>query len=153
MEKDQSKVEALRTKVENLEQLLERHKRREKVLRAKEQVLHAAIDSAADGILAVDEGGHIILSNKQFSKMWHIPPDLIETGNDEEVIQFVLDQIKEPEAFLAKIRELYTSFHVSSDTIHFLDGLVFERDSHPMVIEEELCGRVWTFRDVTPRDA
>lgn len=139
----------LREKVAALEALAEKHKQRERMLRQKEEVLHATLDSAADGILAVDESGRVIFSNKQFAHMWRIPPDLIEAGNDNELLEFVLDQLENPEEFLSKVRELYQSFRSSVDTLRFRDGRVFERHSRPLVLENKLAGRVWTFRDVT----
>ncbi len=122
---------------------------RERLMRQKERVLYATLDSAADGILAVNEEGHVVFANRQFAHMWHIPPDLIEAGDDNELLEFVLDQLLDPDEFLARVMELYASFSESSDTLHFKDGRVFERHSLPLVIDDGLCGRVWTFHDVT----
>jgi PAS domain-containing protein len=139
----------LHAKVKELEVLAEHHKVRERILRQKEEVLHATLNSATDGILAVDEKGHVIFSNKQFERMWRIPPDLIEAGDDNELLTFVSDQLSNPEEFLGKVRELYRSYRSSNDLIHFRDGRIFERSSLPLVIEDKLSGRVWTFREVT----
>ena len=154
-EKGKSKEElhaelaALCEEVDRLRMIVERYERKEKVLARKEAVLHATLESAADGILAVDENNRVIFSNKQFARMWHIPPDLVEAGNDNELLQFVQDQLTEPDEFLSKVRELYRSYRQSSDVLHFRDGRVFERYSHPLVMEDRLGGRVWSFRDIT----
>jgi PAS domain S-box-containing protein len=126
-------------------------KRVEEALRDSEEALRAVLDSTADGILAVDANGRVSFANKRFAQMWHIPPDLMETGDDEELLGFVVDQLTDPEGFLAKVRELYQSFRDGFDTLHFHDGRVFERYSRPLVKENKLPGRVWTFRDVTAR--
>jgi len=141
---------ALRWRVSELESLLTRKEQLIANLARKEEVLHATLDSTADGILAVDECGHLITSNRQFAKMWRIPPDLIEAGDDNELLNFVLDQLENPEQFLYKVREIYRSYNASNDTLHFRDGRVFIRSSLPLVMGDTLCGRVWTFRDVTP---
>lgn len=138
----------LHAKVKELEALAEHYKVRERILRQKEEVLHATLNSASDGILAVDEKGHVIFSNKQFERMWRIPPDLIEAGDDNELLAFVCDQLTNPEEFLGKVRELYRSYRSSHDVLHFRDGRVFERSSLPLVLEDKLSGRVWTFREV-----
>ena len=73
--------------------------------------------------------------------------------SQHDMLNFVLDQLKEPEAFLSRVRELYSSLRTSTDKLHFIDGRVFLRTSHPLVVDDALCGRVWTFRDETPAGA
>jgi len=121
-------------------------------LTRNEEVLHATLNAAADGILAVDTLGHVLVSNRQFAKMWHIPPDLIEAADDNELVKFVMDQLVSPEQFASKVRELYRSYNPSTDILHFRDGRIFTRFSQPLVMGDTLCGRVWTFRDISPHD-
>lgn len=146
----ESEVAMLRARIGDLESQVESMRHQQAALQRKEQVLHATLDSAADGILAVGERGQIVFANRMFEKMWRIPPDLIEAADDNELFHFVLDQLGHPESFLAKVRELYTSYRTSDDTLVFKDGRVFQRTSQPLVVDDILCGRVWTFRDRTP---
>ncbi len=139
----QEEIDALRSQVKQCEET-------EKLLRQREAAIKAILDSAVDGILAVDEKGGVMFSNRPFARMWRIPPDLIEAGDDNELLEFVLDQLVNPEEFLAKVRELYQSPRQSRDILHFRDGRIFERYSQPLVIDDRPRGRVWTFRDVTP---
>jgi PAS domain-containing protein len=139
-------VEELRARVRELESQHE-------ALRKKEAILHATLNVCDDGVLAVNECGQVVFANRQFLKMWRIPPDLVEAADDNEMLNFVLDQLKEPDAFLSRVRELYSSLRTSTDKLHFIDGRVFLRTSHPLVVDDALCGRVWTFRDETPAGA
>jgi PAS domain S-box-containing protein len=116
-----------------------------------QDVLRATLESTADGILVVDAGGRVVLTNERFTQMWRIPPDLLETRSDDELLEFVLDQLAEPNAFLSKVRELYGSPADSLDVLEFKDGRTFERYSRPLMYDGEPAGRVWSFRDVTER--
>jgi diguanylate cyclase (GGDEF)-like protein len=120
-------------------------------LRESETLLRATIDSTTDGILVVDERGKVAHSNDQFVRMWSIPDDLLKAGDDDRLLEFVLGQLADPEAFLSKVRELYQSTDDSFDTLTFKDGRVFDRLSRPLLRDGRPTGRVWSFRDVTER--
>jgi signal transduction histidine kinase len=115
-------------------------------------LLEAALESTADGILIVDNEGGTIYANRRFAEMWRIPQSLLATRSDARLLAFVLDQLQDPGAFLAKVQELYQTSREAFDTLAFKDGRVFERYSRPLVQGGELAGRVWSFRDVTERE-
>ncbi|MEO5356860.1 MAG: response regulator [Nitrospirae bacterium YQR-1] len=133
------------------DEIVER-KMAEKELRSALSLLRATLDSTADGILAVDRAGNIVIYNQRFLDMWQMPESIMESKNDNRVINFVLEQLKDPEGFIAKVRELYSQPEAESiDDIEFKDGKLFERYSKPQKEGEEIIGRVWSFRDITDK--
>ena len=121
-------------------------------LRGTLSLLTATLDSTADGILVVDASGRIISANRRFAAMWNLPQDILEARDDDRAIAFVLSQLKDPDAFVAKVRELYAQPDAESyDVLEFKDGRVFERYSMPQRIDGTSVGRVWSFRDMTDR--
>lgn len=110
-------------------------------------LLVSTLGSTAEGVLAVGDDGRVLMTNRRFSELWRIPPELVDSGDDDRLLAFVLDQLVEPEAFLAGVRRLYASDETSSDLLHFKDGRVFHRTSKALVREGK--GRVWSFADVT----
>jgi diguanylate cyclase (GGDEF)-like protein/PAS domain S-box-containing protein len=119
-------------------------------LRAANSLLAATLESTADGILVVDKAGSITSYNGRFVEMWKLPPEALASRDDNDALTFVLDQLCDPGAFVAKIQELYAEPEAQShDVLEFKDGRVFERDSLPQWIGGEVCGRVWSFRDVS----
>ncbi|MEX2160116.1 MAG: EAL domain-containing protein [Dehalococcoidia bacterium] len=115
------------------------------------QLLSATLDSTADGILVVDSVGAVQYSNKRFADLWRIPRDILDGSDDNTLLQYVLDQLVDPEAFLQKVRQLYASSEESYDALSFQDGRTFERYSRPLLGAGSVAGRVWSFRDVTDR--
>ena len=127
-------------------------KRSEGALKLAVSTLTATLESTTDGILVIDSGGRIAGYNQKFVRMWRIPSEVMDMRDDAKAIAFVTDQLKDPEGFVAKIRDLYARPEDSSfDTIDFADGRVFERYSQPQRQGERTIGRVWSFRDVTER--
>jgi two-component system cell cycle sensor histidine kinase/response regulator CckA len=124
----------------------------EKPLKDSVSLLKATLESTADGILVVDNQGRISDFNKQFARLWRIPKEVLDLHDDQKALDFVLDQLKAPEKFLAKVRELYNDPDKKSfDILEFKDGRVFERYSQPQKIDGVSVGRVWSFRNVTDR--
>ncbi|MFH2055857.1 MAG: PAS domain S-box protein [bacterium] len=121
-------------------------------LTERERLLQATMESTADGILVVDDSGKVVMVNSRFAELWRVPAELLQARDDEKLLEFVLDQLQDPEAFLSKVRELYHTDARDFDTLLFKDGRVFERFSCPLLNGKEINGRVWSFRDVTKRE-
>lgn len=125
-------------------------KDQEEKLERSLSALRAIVDSTADGLLVVDNHGKIITYNHKFIQMWGVPDSVIATKDDNKALEFALGQLKDPEDFLKKVRELYALPDAESyDEIDFKDGRIIERYSQPQRLGNESIGRVWSFRDVT----
>jgi len=134
--------------IEAVEDITER-KRSDEELRSKEICLQGILEATADGILAIDEKGKIIKANRKFAELWNIPQSMITSGDDETLLNFVLDQLQDPDAFVKKVRSLYGTTESDMERLIFKDGRIFERNSAPLIQEGSNIGRVWSFRDIT----
>ena len=117
-------------------------------------LLHATLDSTADGILVVSLDGKVTSCNKKFMEMWHLDCSLALENDDQILLSAVSDQLESPRDFLDKVRALYADpMATSFDVLLFKDGRIFERYSQPQRLNDKITGRVWSFRDVTrPRN-
>ena len=121
-------------------------------LTAASSLLNATLDATIDGILVVDAHGRMTSFNQRFVEMWQIPADVLADRDEEAALNFVLDQLADPETFMEKVMSLYAVPSAeSSDLIEFKSGVVLERGSKPQRIGDNIVGRVWSFRDVTER--
>jgi PAS domain S-box-containing protein len=123
----------------------------ELALQESEIQLQGILGSTADGILAVDHQGRVIRTNRRFAQLWRIPQYLLDSRDEQSLLNFVVGQLADPVAFLQRVRDLYRSDAEDTDTIDFNDGRVFERFTAPLILNEAVVGRVWSFRDITHR--
>lgn len=115
-------------------------------------LLQAVLDSTGDGLLVVDTEGRIVRFSQRFVELWRLPEEVLASRDDARALAYVLDQLSDPEAFLRKVRELYSEpLAASEDLLYFKDRRVFERTSRPWMIGGAVGGRIWSFRDVTRR--
>jgi len=111
--------------------------------------LQTILHSTADGILAVGKDNKILFYNARFLDLWRIPYSVIGIKDDLELLNYVVDQLVDPDSFIKKVKELYNSEKEHNDSITFKDGRIFERFSGPMKNGSEVTGRLWSFKDIT----
>jgi len=129
-------------------------KENEKQVRKAVTLLESTLDSTADGILVTGDSGRILSYNQRFVDMWRIPTEIIERSDDRLALEFVVDQLVDPDDFLETVESLYAQPEAESfDLLEFKDGRRFERYSAGRKIEGVATARVWSFRDVTARFA
>ncbi|MDI9819230.1 MULTISPECIES: EAL domain-containing protein [unclassified Legionella] len=115
-------------------------------------LLRATIESSTDGILVVDLKRKIVDYNKQFTRMWGIPPPMLELKNENLLLEYMIDKIQNSQDFLNQINYLHKNIDESSlDVIKFKKETIIECYSQPHRINTVTVGRVWSFRDITER--
>ena len=115
-------------------------------------LLQSIFEATPDGVLLTDREGRIVSWNRRFTALWRLPEEFLPGRDDARVLSSALDQVKEPEAFQGKVRELLSEPDAGSfDVLELRDGRVFERSSVPQRVHGVPVGRVWSFRDVSDR--
>ena len=105
--------------------------KRDEALLGSVSLHRATLESTAEGILVVDMNGKVSSFNQSFPELWRIPTNLLETRDNSKLLQFVADQLEEPQKFLDKVQEIYSKPEKESfDVLGFQDGRVFERYPH-----------------------
>ena len=86
-------------------------------------LMRATFDSTNDGILVVNRDGNVTHFNEQFIEMWHMPRETIATMTHQEVLDLATPQLKEPEKFMTRTKEIYATCPAETiETLEFLDG-------------------------------
>lgn len=113
----------------------------------REALLAATLESTGEGILACDD--HRVLAfNRRFVEMWKLD---VESLRDVAEVRAHIARHTDPmSALTSQANELFTGIDGESvDILELLDGRVFERWSRPQLVNNEIVGRVWSFRDIT----
>jgi signal transduction histidine kinase/DNA-binding response OmpR family regulator len=112
----------------------------------------AVQEATADGLLVVDPDGKLH-SNRRFTEMWNMTPELVSAGDTARMQQIAYAQLVHPETTSAHVT--YYEQHPEDsghDELQLKDGRVFERWTAPVRLQSGAAhGRLWWFRDITER--
>ncbi|MFI3187994.1 hypothetical protein BCS42_16315 [Crenothrix sp. D3] len=118
-------------------------------------LLSATLESSSDAILVVDLNKNWVLYNQKFIDFWYIENDITTHNYDTSVSHYELNQLENADSFLHFLHEVQalsdTTEDSSFDIINFKEGKIVERYSIPQRINNDIVGRVWSFRDITQR--
>jgi signal transduction histidine kinase len=138
--------------LQNVQSILAARQRAEQKLAESLALMRATLEASTDGILAVDSSGHVTHYNERYLDMWRLPRGAGTGGTHVAIARGSASKLKAPEAFVARIEEIYaTAPPETEDVLDLADGRVVERFSRVQIIEGKAVGRVWTFRDITQR--
>ncbi len=122
----------------------------ESQLRHSLSLLHSTLESTADGILVISNDGRVTGCNQKFMDMWHIPRMAVVGLRDEDLLISAAPKVEDSQAFLEGVKALKAKPDaIGFDTVRLKDGRILERYSQPQHVDEQIAGRVWSFRDVT----
>ncbi len=120
-------------------------------VKEKTETLRATLESTGDGILVVNSDRKVVTCNHNFVEIWGISESFRHSTDHTAILRLMSEHLKDPDAFLAKVHELYDTEIQSDDVLEFRDGRIVESHSEPQRADGTSIGRVWGFRDVTER--
>jgi len=125
-------------------------KQAEAELQKNLSLLTSSFEATTDGILIVDRDNTIVTYNRRFVEMWQIPDEIINSRDNADAVNYVLEQLSNAEDFLNTTKYLIANPEDKHfDLLEFKDGKIFERYSHPQIMDGNVVGRVLNFRDIT----
>ena len=124
---------------------------KETALKESLELLKATFNATPDGILVVDNDLKMTQANRQFHKIWRIPPELESLDDDAAVRSYAHERLADPSGFQAWVDRLYHSRVQSMMELPLKDGRVLECHSAPVTMEGKETGRVWHFLDISER--
>lgn len=115
-------------------------------------IFSATLESTADGIFVTDSLGRAIVINQRFRDMWGLRRGSRSYAPSNEILIEMTNQLREPEVFLATMKNPTQHIDVThGTTLELRDGRHFEWNSQPQFVNGVVVGRVTSFRDVSDR--
>jgi PAS domain-containing protein len=110
--------------------------------------IDTVLESTADGILVVDGHGNLVTFNQRLVSMWNMPDAVTESRLTEEMMGWIMRQLKVPDVLLRTMSELGSEPEADSyDILELQDGRMVERLSKPRRDGDRCDGRIWIFRE------
>lgn len=123
------------------------------LLRQKNALLEALINSSIDGITVVDNYGQKVIQNRRAIELWQIPQSVLDDPDGMRQVQHVMHMTKNPEKFVQEIEyQKKHPYETTVDELELTNGTILERYSAPVLSTEgENYGRLYIFHDITER--
>lgn len=125
---------------------------------AEEEVRHslslhqATLESTTDGLLVITLNGFVSSYNQKFLEMWKFSENDMVGMSHQDFLKKVSPRITSASAFSAKHRQVNDGkIERSFQVLRCLDGRIIEESSTPQSLDDQIVGRVWSYRDVTAR--
>ena len=118
----------------------------------KTTFLEALVASSHDGILVLDSRMQRVTQNERLVEMWKMPRGVAAAEDEEQLINFLMASIENPEELYKTLMHLHNHPDDSvRGEFELKDGAVIEAFSYPVLGKDstERYGRIWMFRDIT----
>lgn len=123
----------------------------EAALRKSVSVLQATLDATADGIVVVELNTRAIQAyNRRFVEIFDVPEDLMAARDGWKLRSWVGELAVDTEAYYSDVDMLFAQpDREARNTMVLRDGRIIDRFSRPQFLDDDIVGRVISFRDVT----
>jgi PAS domain S-box-containing protein len=114
--------------------------------------LEYLMSNLGKGVLVEDEDHRVLLVNRQFCNLFHIPlqPAQMIGMNCLESLTETLTLFKEPQKVTQDIYAMSGKKEpVVGAEVTLADGRILERDYVPIIVEKAFKGQLWSYTDVT----
>jgi PAS domain S-box-containing protein len=114
--------------------------------------LEYLMSNLGKGVLVEDENHEVVLVNRQFCNLFHIPlqPSQMVGMNCLDALTQTMSLFKNPEQVSQEIHTMTGKKDpVVGDEVSLADGRILERDYVPIIVEKTFKGQLWSYTDVT----
>jgi len=122
------------------------------LLKESDNRMSVLINNLKTAILFENEQQKVVLANRTFCDMFHIPlfPNSLVGMDNSHAAEKYKGLFEKPNAYAARVKELLErKTTVLAEELCFVDGRIIERDYIPVVANDVYKGHLWMYNDVT----
>ncbi|MDW5563906.1 MAG: PAS domain S-box protein [Methanomassiliicoccus sp.] len=109
--------------------------------------MKAMLESSDEGVLLLDSNNHVVQYNSRLLDIWKLPSSAIEARSDVKALVPALEMLKDPGGYAKYVNQLEGRPETESRIhLELQDGRVIEEHSLPVIIGNNVVGRLLTYR-------
>ncbi|HDY2642914.1 TPA: EAL domain-containing protein [Legionella pneumophila] len=112
--------------------------------------IKATLESTADGILVVDKTGNVMNYNKRFLNMWCQEERALKTINYRDIRLMINKQLINQREVTQRVNKILKNpDYQHAFELKLKGSIYYDCYTQPLKLDDEIIGRVWSFRDIT----
>lgn len=115
------------------------------------EIFKTILNSAGEGILAINNSNQITLSNNKFKEMFDIPNEIMNTNDFLKVLDYFGEQYINSNFNINKIIDFNKTAAETSFEVPYNNRKIYEIYTCPLVKSGEIKGRVTCYKDITEK--
>lgn len=112
-------------------------------------LLKSVLDSTLDALLVTDLNDVVRTYNRRVLSIFDIPDEMMEGATLQEIWQFVMPQLRDPEAFRKSVLRFKEGMVAEQEPVVLKSGHQYTLSIYPHRMGSEIIGIVWGFHDIT----
>jgi len=118
-------------------------------LSSQDVLINAIFESTIDGILVVNNEGNLVNVNSRFFEIWNLSYEDLWKADENTILNNILSNLEDVNQMQDIIARSDSFVNEYYDNIKFKNGRVLNFYSCPLIMNGEITGRIWSFRDIT----
>jgi len=118
-------------------------------LQEKSIIFQSTIESVSYGLVAFDKNSKVLFMNPEYRRIFNFPSDIGPRTNGDTILNEILKLAENPEAVENEINKRRYSTSSNRSLLKLKDGRTIQTYSIPLVVNNEIYGRIYTHNDIT----
>lgn len=118
-------------------------------LQEKGIIFQSTIESVSYGLIAFDRNAKVLFMNPEYKRMFNLPSEIGPETDGDTILSEILKLAENPEDVEKEVNRRKYSTNSNRSLLKLKDGRTIQTYSIPLVINNEIYGRIYAHNDIT----